>query len=126
MTFDDPNAYFREEQVQNAIFEKDRSRIRVANTSFARSPSIFNIQITNANTESSQLLPDKTRQFVIRVRNGRSGLKVAFNPGESGSNFISIPRGSSYREEYLDTTNLTIYFQTDQPNQTIELITWGE
>ena len=136
MSFDDPNSYYREEQVHNAIFEKDQSRIRTRVTNSASepipvtlggvtSPNIYNISVTSANTEESQVLPDGTRSFILRIRGNGSNLKVSFTSGQSGSVFLSVPRGTSYREEGLNTSGLTIYFQTDQPSQIVELITWG-
>ena len=95
------------------------------NGTSATTPNVYNISVASANTEESQALPANTKAFIIRVRGASANLKLAFTSGQSGSTFLSVPRGSSYRESGLNVSSLTIYFQTDQPSQVVELITWG-
>jgi hypothetical protein len=90
----------------------------------ATTPTIFNVSVASANTEVSQLLPDNTNKFLIRVRDN-ANLKFSFQQNQSGAIFISVPRGSSYSESGLSLVNKTIYFQLDSPNKEVEIITWG-
>lgn len=87
------------------------------------SPKIYNKAITLAATEESQVLTNGTKRFTIRVR-GYSSLKLAFVSGESGTNYITIPRGCSMTSDWLDVSD-TLYFQTDKANQVVEILEWS-
>lgn len=88
----------------------------------ATEPAIYNVSVPLANTEVSQALSPSTKQFLIKVR-GNATLKVAYTLGESGTNYITIPKGSVLVETGLDFTG-TIYFQCDQASQTVEIREW--
>lgn len=77
--------------------------------------------LTNATNEVSQALPNNTKGFEIYAR-GNSKIQLAYNVGESNTNFITIWPGERYRL-FQFFTNQTIYFQTTK-NDTVELITY--
>lgn len=88
----------------------------------AGQPTVYNVWVEIANTEVAHPLTEFTKSFLIRVR-GHSGLKLAYQPGESGSNYLTIRPGVSYKVEGLNFSGV-LYFQTTKPNQTIEIVEW--
>lgn len=87
-------------------------------------PTIFNVTATLANTEYSQALPTATKQFFVKVRDGLSKLQLAFNPGDSATNYVTVAMGSVYIEENVSLTGKTLYFRTNKPGQVIEILAW--
>ena len=85
--------------------------------------TIFNIALGPANTEQSQALPAGTVSYLIRSRNAAE-LKLAFSPGASGVNYIRIPNRSSFFDG-RSISNLTLYFQSPDTGDTIEIVTWS-
>lgn len=83
--------------------------------------TITNYTAVSANTEYSIALPSSTKTFVLRSR-GLGQIILAFNSGETATKFITIPGGSSYKDENFYTSQ-TIYFQTTVAGDTIELLT---
>jgi hypothetical protein len=80
------------------------------------------VDVVSADTEVSQALSDGTRSFLIKVR-GACLLKLAFVLGESDTNYITLPPGTSYHAEGLNFTG-TLYFQTSKDNQVVEILEW--
>lgn len=90
----------------------------------AANPTIFNIDCPLANTEYSQDLPDKTKQFLIKVRDGGAIMKVAFIVGESGSNYITIHPGANHLQLDISVMSKTVYFQLNKPDKLVEILAW--
>lgn len=88
----------------------------------SQSPTIYNVSVSLANTEMSQALSDNTRSFLIRVR-GAATLKLAFEPGETLTNYLTLPPGSSYSTTGLNFSG-SLYFQTSKPSQIVEILEW--
>lgn len=88
------------------------------------SPTIYNVTTPGtANTETSQALSSNVRQFLLRVR-GLANLQFAFVSGQSGSNYITVPRGASYTVSNLSLESATLYFQVDKESQVVEILEW--
>lgn len=79
---------------------------------------ILNITVAVANNEVSQALPANTKGFIIKARNAR--LQLAYEVGESGTTYVSVPRGTSFQDDNF-YANQTLYFQTNIAT-TVELI----
>ena len=110
----------------NTIEPNENGSINVVPTgTVAKTPQIYNIPVMNANTEIAQPIPDNTNKIEIKVRNSAATLQFAFISGQSGSNYSLIPRGASYYIDNILTTGLSIYFQTNNPNQVVEILTWS-
>jgi len=87
----------------------------------ATSPTIVNQIIVLAASEVSISLPDGTKKFTIKMREG----DVNFNLGyTSGGDSVLVRRGNEYIEEGLDTDTVTLYIKTDVGNRTVELVYW--
>lgn len=98
--------------------------VSVANNTIAGTPVVVNIAMPLANTEYSYILATNTKQILFKTREN-SLLKFSFQLGESNINYITVPPGSSYTLEGIDPTiNLTLYFQSDNSGETLEIISW--
>ena len=107
------------DQITHTKLDQIANGIGVSNTT----PTILNVSIPVANTEVSQALPANTKHFIIRSRN-KGKLQVSFTSGQSGSNFFTIPAGSSYEDENF-YTSLTIYFQSSKAGDILEIIAYS-
>jgi hypothetical protein len=99
--------------------------ISVEDGSSLVTPIIQNIDIALANTEYIAVIGLNTKKFIIKVRDGNSKMRIAYQSGQSGTNFVTIDYGTWYIEENLSlNSNLMVYIQTSKPSQIIELLTW--
>lgn len=85
-------------------------------------PVVYNVSVTLANTEYSQVLTGGTKAFTIKNR--ESGpLKLSFSNGESGTVYVTIPPYCSLEQDGLNFSG-SLYFQSTKPNQLVEIIEW--
>lgn len=96
----------------------------VRGTSPSSSPTVYNITSPGTpNTEFSQVLNPNTKKFMIRSRLG-SIIQIAFNSGESGSNYFTLPKYTVLEQTDLQANNLTLYMQVNRPTDIIEIMEW--
>lgn len=94
------------------------SGLGVGNTT----PSIQNILIPNKDIEQTLTLPNATKSYIIRSRlNGK--LRLAFSAGETSTNYLTIPAGSSYKDENFYSSQ-AIYFRSTKDNDVLELVVY--
>lgn len=86
-------------------------------------PNIANVTANIKNTEYSYTFPVNTKKYKISAR-GNSKIKLAFNSGESATNFVTIHPGNSYEESGLNVS-ITVYFQTSKDSEVIEILSWS-
>lgn len=99
----------------------------------ARTPTTYNLTLTNADTEYSQALPANTRQFSIQCRTGYD-VRMAFVTGKvatSAAPYATIKANGAYSSpESVDVANslqsasLTLYFASSQAGVVMEIICW--
>lgn len=98
--------------------------VTVANNGIVGTPLVANVSMQNLNTEYSYLLTPGTTRVLFKTRNNGL-LRFTFQAGQSGTNYISVPAGTSYTLDSIDpSVSLTIYFQSDKNNETLEVISW--
>lgn len=90
--------------------------------SVSTTATIYNVSIATANVEQSQAMPANVKGFIIKSR-GKSKVQLAFNSGDSGSTFITIPPGAVF-EDKNTYSSLTLYFQANIPADIIEIIAY--
>jgi len=90
--------------------------------SLPTTPITYNVAMTLANTEYSQLLPDNTRKLDIKLRATGTMMKVAFVSTESATNYMTVAYGASLHLENVDLTGVTIYFQSPTASQVAEIL----
>lgn len=126
MSFDDPQCYFREEQVLNNVYDHTKKILRVGSGG-KQSPNIKRIEITNQNTEESFVLPKSTTAFSIKDR-GNSRMRYSFISGEVTNpvgEFIEFGPYAPYKEKNLSLTDdLTLYFASSKNGRVIEIVFW--
>lgn len=83
------------------------------------SPTIYNVTATLNNTEYSQILPTNSKRFLIKSRN-KGKLKLAYTVGGTSTAYITIPLGAVFEDSSFYSEQ-TIYFQTTQPGDVIEI-----
>lgn len=84
----------------------------------------YNLSAPLANTEYSQSLPNGTKILSIKVRGLAANAQWAFVSGQSGTLFETIPRTCAYKESGLNLIGKTLYIQTDQDGQIVEICAW--
>lgn len=98
--------------------------VSVANNTIAGMPYVNNILMPLADTEYSFNLFADTKQIMFKTREN-SLLKFTFQAGQSNTNYITVPPGTSYTLSGVDPTiALVLYFQSTQDNETLEIISW--
>jgi len=99
-------------------------QIRDNQLASATTPAIYNVTMTNADTEYSQALPTDCKKLLVKCRGGYD-IKLAFASGESGTNYITIPSGSALCETLIKAASLTLYFQCATAGQVAEIVAWS-
>lgn len=89
----------------------------------ATNPLVINIVLT-ANVESSYALPANTRQYVGKLRSGTSIMHLSFVSGTSNTIYWTVGKGNYFADSGTLVTGLSLYFQTPDAGQTLELLVW--
>lgn len=98
--------------------------VNVPGTTPPATPTIANVAIATVNTEVSHALPANTVRFFLRVRTAAK-VQLAYTVAQSGTIFITIPRGANFFEGDISTASLTLYFQADVAPNTMEIVSWA-
>lgn len=83
---------------------------------------IYNITVNSVDTEFSHTLSNGTKEYLIRTRDKRSVLKLAFVENQSGTNYVTISGLSSYSSKNLKAIGRTLYFQTPTQPTVVEIV----
>ena len=59
------------------------------------------------------------------INRGNVNIQYAYLPGESGTNYASIPPGASTEEAGIDDQTITLHVQAASPSQRLEVISWS-
>ena len=88
--------------------------------------TIYNTSITDADTEYSQLLPDSTKQFFIKLRSQAASLRLSFTSGQAGSGgtHVVIPANGFLSPDNLNFSSITLYFESPTAAQVAEIIAY--
>lgn len=87
-------------------------------------PTITNLSIPLAATEVPHVLQNEVQKIEIRAR-GSSRLQYSFVSGQSGTVFVTIPRGKSEKIEGINYTG-TIYIQASEGSEIVEITEWTD
>ena len=108
----------------DAATQTTLAAILAAQINRAATPVVYNVTMTNANTEYSQALPANTKKFLIKCRTAYD-IKVCFTSGASGTTYLTVPAGSAYCETLIQPAVLTLYFQCATAAQVAEIVAWS-
>lgn len=101
-------------------------RVCLEDTATTTAPST-NVRIINvttpvtADTEFSIPLTNKTIHLEFRVRSN-ANLKFTYTSGESGTNYYSLPFGTTYSITNVNLQSKTLYLQCNKASQIVEVI----
>ena len=89
-------------------------------------PTLYNIVLTSADTEYTQLLPSGTKELRFRCRTSNI-IRFAFVTGKVAgptANYLTLPAGTDYFSDENDLTGLNIYFASSSAGVIVELEVW--
>lgn len=90
----------------------------------AKNPFIENFTATLSGTEYSFSFPAGTKRFALKPRTP-CRMQLAFNTGETNSQYISILPGKFYEEISVNIdTGLDVFFEVSKPGIVIEIVYW--
>lgn len=87
---------------------------------------VFNNSIPDT-LEHTFLIPSNIQRFMVKVRDSAASFNIAFNPGETATNYLKFPRGNSFQSGDLDYPTpgpFSLYYQVDRPNVVVEILLW--
>ncbi len=86
--------------------------------------AIYNVTMTLANTEYSQLLNYRVKKLTVKCRTNYA-VQLCFTALGSDTLYITIPPGQNYWEDNLYIDAPTLYFQCATAAQVLEIIAWA-
>ena len=89
-------------------------------------PTAYNITLTLANTEYSQLLPSGIKELRFRCRT-LYDVRFAWETGKVATPtapYLTLPAGSDYFSDKKDISGKKIYLASSQAGVIIELSVW--
>ena len=95
-------------------------------------PNIYNVTMTVADTEYSQVLPLRCLQFMVHTRD-ESEFRLAFETGivaAPGTPYLTVKAGCRYHEPDVNNDfpladRVTLYFASDDAGKIIEIVAWS-
>lgn len=109
-------------QVAKQISASSQLNVQVATT-----PAIYNVTMTNADTEYSQALPANTKKFIIQTRDGTE-FRLAYVTGKVATPtapWFTVRMNGTYSEDNLTCAAQTLYFGCGDAAKIIEIIAWS-
>lgn len=94
------------------------------NWKISSTPTIYNITMTNANTEYSQALPAGTKKFTWQCRTAFD-VRFAFVTGKVATPtapYMTLKSGAIYYEDGTNLTSITLYLACGTAGKVVELI----
>lgn len=89
-------------------------------TEGANSVTVTNLSLPVISTEVSLTLQSNLKGVIIRSRTA-ANVQIAFVATESGTKYLTIPRGTSLSLDVLNFTGKTLYAQADKVT-TLEIV----
>lgn len=87
-------------------------------------PAIQNVVAVDADTEYSISLPADTKRFAIKAR-GNAQLQIAYEAGESGTDYWTLNPGSYLIEDNINLTGQVLYVRSSKAGETVEVKSWA-
>jgi hypothetical protein len=89
----------------------------------ATAPAVYNIALTNANTEYGQVLPENTRRLCFRCRTGVQ-IRYAWVTGKvagSTAPYQTLGAGAEYALDGVKLAAMTLFFASSTAGVDVEL-----
>jgi len=85
---------------------------------------VVHIAVAAANVEQSYAFTSDTKRFRFRTQESNVKSSIAYEVGGSSTGW-TVRYGNFYEETDLDFSDgVTLYFQVNKPNQTVEILYW--
>lgn len=85
-------------------------------------PKITNVTLVDKTLEYSHQFGQHIKKLLVQPRNFKD-VRIAFNPGETSNNYLSLVSGSPWWEDNI-IGPITIYMKAEEDNVTIEILEW--
>lgn len=108
--------------IDNLTHDKLDALIAAVGGSSNTTATISNEAIAAPNVEQSFVLPSNTKRFLIRNR-ANNDIKFAYTVGGTASDWLTIKKGAVLEDTSFYSAQ-TIYFQTDNAGDVIEIVTY--
>jgi len=89
-------------------------------------PSIYNVGMSEANLEYSQVMPASVKKFLMHTEDG-TAFRMAFETGHVAGlspPFLTVPANTAYNEDFIEPPELSLYFAGMCPGLTMEIVAW--
>ncbi|MBA7700768.1 hypothetical protein ES703_109492 [subsurface metagenome] len=93
----------------------------------ATTPVIYNVTMTDADTEYSQVLPANTKKYTIQTRDG-TAFRMAFVTGKVATPtepYLTIGTDGFHHEDLIEPASLTLFFACGEAAKVAEIIAWS-
>jgi len=90
-------------------------------------PSIYNVEMSEADVEYSQVMPANTKKFLMHTEDGTE-FRIAFETGHVAGlspPFFTVPVNTSYNEDLIEPPELSLFFAGICSGLTMEIIAWA-
>lgn len=92
----------------------------------ATARTVYNVTMTNADTEYEQALSANTKKFLIQTRDG-TAFRLAFVTGKVATPtapYFTVRANNAYWEDLIKPSTLTLFFACASAAKIIEIIEW--
>ena len=113
-------------KVTDPIGTKDVAGTQINPASMAGTPTLYNVTMTDANTEYSQALSANTKKFSIHLRDF-TAFRFAYVTGKVAgptAPYLTVPEGSEKVEELIQPATITLYFASSDAGKIAEIEEW--
>lgn len=89
-------------------------------------PTIYNVTLTDADTEYSQALPSSTRELRFMCRT-LFDVRYSFTTGKVATPtapYLTLPSGMGYASDESDITGKKLYFASAEAGVVVEIEVW--
>ena len=89
-------------------------------------PSIYNVGMSEANVEYSQVMPANIKKFLMHTEDGTE-FRMAFETGHVAGlspPFFTVPVNTSYNEDFIEPPGLSLFFAGICSGLTMEIVAW--
>jgi hypothetical protein len=95
----------------------------------SQDPTIYNVTMTNANTEYSQVLPDNCKAFAVSVQGAAStdNFRLAFVTGKVATPtapYLKYPGDAEYGKEGVNLVGKTVYAACSAAGKVLQIEAW--
>ena len=112
--------------ITNPVGTKDVAGAQINPASMTGIPSIYNVTMTDANTEYTQALSANTKKFSIHLRDF-TAFRFAYASGKVAAPtapYLTVPAGGEKSEELIQPASLTLYFASSDAGKIAEIEEW--